>query len=97
MEKGNFYMTIWRNKWVTSHAKSIDGFINTFETLVDKFRNWKRWGIQLLDNGGAQDDYATFITNDMDIAIKAGFVLEDTDGNEYLQTISGKEIKVSKK
>ncbi|MFW9874010.1 MAG: hypothetical protein ACFFG0_12960 [Candidatus Thorarchaeota archaeon] len=87
-----------RNKWITSRAATIDDFINTFEALAKQFRQWKEWGIQLYDDGGVGDNYATFITDNMDIAIKAGFTFymgEDRE-TEYLETLSGEEIKVPK-
>lgn len=92
------YITIWRNKWITSNAKSIDDFINIFEALAKEFREWKDWGIQLNDDGGVGDDYATFTTDNMDIAIKAGFTvyIGDDRESEYLETLSGEEIKVPK-
>ena len=97
MEKENIYIYTWRNKWITSQAKTIDDFISTFEALAKKFKDWKDWGKQLLDDGGAEEDYATFIINNMDIAIKAGFSIKDIDNNEYLQTISGKEVEILRK
>ncbi len=90
-------MTTWRNKWLTSHAVTIDDFIPTFEALAKKFKDWKEWGIQLLDNGPVKDDYATFIINDMDVAIRAGFTFKNVEGIEYLETLSGQEIEISKK
>ncbi|TKJ23929.1 MAG: hypothetical protein CEE43_01835 [Promethearchaeota archaeon Loki_b32] len=90
------YISTWRNKWITSHAATIDDFIDTFESLTKQFRQWKEWGIKLNDNNGVGDDYATFITDDMDVAIKAGFMVFIGDDREieYLITLSGKEIKV---
>ena len=82
---------------VNSHATTIDDFINTFEALVRNFKDWREWGIQLLDNIGATDDYATFIINEMDVAIRAGFTFKNTDGVEYLETVSGEEIQVPSK
>ncbi len=32
------YMTIWRNKWITSGAGSINDFIEIFKSLVERFR-----------------------------------------------------------
>lgn len=87
-------MTTWRNKWITSNATTIDDFINTFEALAKKFKDWKESGIQLLDNGGVKDDYATFIIGKKDVAIQAGFTFKDSNGNEYLETISGEEIRI---
>ena len=55
-----------------------------------------RGGVKLHDDGEIGDDYATFITDDMDVAIKARFMVyigEDHE-TEYLITLSGEEIKV---
>ncbi|MHA2009487.1 MAG: hypothetical protein ACXABO_19900 [Promethearchaeota archaeon] len=93
-----FYTTTWRNKWITANAGTIDDFIDVFEALAKKFREWKEWGIQLSDDGAVGDDYAAFITNDMDIAIKAGFSITylDEGEDEYLETLSGEHVKVPK-
>lgn len=90
------FMTTWRNKWITSNATTIDDFINTFEALAKKFKDWKESGIQLLDNGGVEEDYATFFINDMDVAIRAGFAFKNAEGIEFLETLSGEEIEISK-
>ena len=74
------YITIWRNKWITANASSIDDFITTFEDLAKQFKQWKEWGIELLDDGGIGDDYATFATDKMDVAIKAGYSITFSDG-----------------
>jgi len=97
MEK-DLYTTTWRNKWITSHAGSIDDFIETFEHLAKKFKEWKEMGIKLSDEGSVGDDYATFYTDDMDVAIKAGFTFKfvGEDETEYLETVAGKNIKVPK-
>ena len=76
------YAYLWRNKWITSNAKTIDDFIQTFEALAQQFRKWKEWGIELYDDGGVGDDYATFITGNMDVAIKAGFIFYYMDDNK---------------
>ena len=92
------FMSTWRNKWITSHATTIDDFINMFESLAKKFRQWKEWGIKLYDDGGVGDDYATFITDDMDVAIKAEFTVykgEDYE-TEYLITLLDEEIEIPK-
>ena len=66
--------------------------------MASQFRQWKEWGIELCDDGGIGDDYATFITDNMDVAIQAGFTAyigEDED-TEYLETLSGRDIRVPK-
>jgi hypothetical protein len=77
------------------YAKSIDDFINTFESLAKTFKQWKEWGIELCDVGGVGDDYATFITDNIDIAIKADFAFK-RGKYYYLETLSDEDIKVPK-
>jgi len=98
IESKKKYISTWRNKWITSQASTIDDFISTFEALAKQFRQWKEWGIKLHDDGAVGDDYATFITDDMDVAIKAGFTFYSGDDREteYLTTLTGEEIKVPK-
>ena len=87
-------MTTWRNKWITSNAATINDFISIFEALAKQFKNWQEWGIKLMDNGGVKDDYATFIVNDMDVAIRAGFAFKNDEGMEFLETLTGEEIEI---
>ncbi len=69
------YVSTWRNKWITSDASSIDDFIKTFEAVVKMFKEWKEMGINLGPDSSTGDDYAEFYTDDMDVAIKAGFTV----------------------
>jgi hypothetical protein len=48
-------------------------------------------GVELYDEGAVENDYAMFVTDNMDTAIKAGFMLFRGDDREtqYLETISG--------
>jgi hypothetical protein len=85
------FVTTWRNKWITSHATSIDDFIDTFEYLAEMFKKWKQMGIKLLNDRGVQDDYARFFTHDKEVAIKANFIFE-MQGKKFLEKQSGKRI-----
>lgn len=67
------YVYLWRNKWITSGAESIDDFITIYEKLLNKLKRWKSLGINLQLDGGVQDDYAEFYTYDEDVAEKEGF------------------------
>lgn len=92
------YVSTWRNKWITAGAGSIDDFIKTYEYLAKKFKEWKEMGIKLYPDCSTGDDYAEFFTEDMDVAIKAGFTVtigDDTD-TVYLLTDTGREVKVPK-
>ena len=90
------YVSVWRNKWITNHAGTIDDFIKTFEGLAEMFKEWKEMGIKLNPDSGIGDDYAEFYTDDMDVAIKAQFTfyLNDDKATEYLETDTGEQVKV---
>ena len=98
MEKTK-YVSTWRNKWITSQASSIDDFIDTFEALAKMFKEWKELGIKLHPDSSTGDDYAEFYTNDMDVAIKAGFTvyMGEDETTEYLLTDAGEQIRVPEK
>lgn len=92
----NIYIRTWRNKWITSGAQSIDDFIEIFESIAKRFKQWKEWGIRLLDSGSVSDDYAMFGTDDMETAVKAGFTVYIGDDREtvYLELLGGETVKV---
>ena len=92
------YISTWRNKWITSHAGSIDDFIKTFEDLARMFKEWKEMGVKLNPDSGIGDDYAEFYTDDMDVAIKAQFTFYSGDDKttEYHETDTGEEVEVPK-
>ena len=73
------YTLIWRNKWITSKACSIDDFIEIYEDLAEMMKRWKSEGIELDSDiiFSTGDDYAQFCTYNERVAIKEGFE-EDT-------------------
>jgi hypothetical protein len=79
MDKEKIFETLWRNKWITANAKTIDDFITTFESLADMFKEWKEAGIKLETDSGIEDDYATFLTKDPVVASKYNFDLRDEE------------------
>ena len=98
MEKTK-YVSTWRNKWITSNASSIDDFIGTFGALAKMFKEWKELGIRLNPDSSTGDDYAEFYTNDMEVAIKAGFTftMGEDETTKYLETDKGEQIRVPEK
>ncbi len=78
------YERCWRNKFLTTEAKTIDDMINIFEEVVKEFKQMKADGITLREDvmGGISDDYATLITDDPKVAEKYGFELELTEDEE---------------
>ena len=69
------YIIVWRNKWITSKAGSIDDFIKVYKNLGEMMQRWKDKGIILDPDiiGGAGDDYAQFCTYDETVALQEGF------------------------
>lgn len=67
------YEYLWRNKWITTEARSIDDFIEIYESVTKLFRCWKKDGVQLDLESGIGDDYAIFFTKDSEIAKREGF------------------------
>ncbi len=70
------YVTTWRNKWLTSEAKSMDDMIAKYRETMIYFEQMKQDGIVLEDNGSVGDDYAQLVTTDAKIAEKYGFIEE---------------------
>ena len=97
MEKTRYFST-WQNNWITTHASSIENFVQTFEDLAKMFKEWIEMGIKLHPDSSTGEDYAEFYTEDMKMAIKAGFTIaKDGDkGTVYLLTQFGEELKIPK-
>ena len=95
------YTYTWRNKWITSRARSIDDFIETYERLAEQMRRWKEAGI-ILDpdiDGGIGDDYADFCTYDEKVALKEGFeeeAFEEGEEDFDSEDFSALEFQVNK-
>jgi len=71
------YEYLWRNKWLTSHAKSLDDMIKGLTDAVKTLKEMKADGFVLEDNGGTEDDYAHLVT--LDPAIAKKYELESRD------------------
>ena len=66
------YDTIWRNKFLTIEAKSIDDMINILRGAAEQLAAMAKDGVKLDPNGGTEDDYACLYTNDPKTAKKHG-------------------------
>lgn len=64
------YVTLWRNKWLTSEAKSIDEMIALLQDATRTLEAMRRDGVLLEDDGATADDYAHLVTTDPDVAKK---------------------------
>ena len=74
------YETLWRNKWLTAEAKTIEDMIGSLRAAADHLDEMRKAGVTLEDEGGVGDDYATFVTTDPEVAGRFGMEEE----REYL-------------
>jgi hypothetical protein len=70
------YVTIWRNKWLTAEAKSIEEMIVMLHAAANRLDQMRKDGVVLDDGSGVADDYAHLVTLDPKIAERYGLVDE---------------------
>lgn len=76
------YERVWRNKFLTLDAESLDEMVNELEAAAAELRDLRETGKVWLDDG-AGDDYATLYTDDQAIAEAHGFDrVEDEDDED---------------
>jgi hypothetical protein len=75
------YEYLWRNKYLTAEAETLDEMINALQAAVDHLREMRSAGIILDEWSGMADDYAVLVTTDPAIAERFGFepVTEEDD------------------
>ena len=66
------YEMTWRNKGLTDGAKSIDDMERTFRSCADLLAAMSKAGVRLRVDSGIEDDYATLVTTDPEVAKKFG-------------------------
>ncbi|HEY4312895.1 MAG TPA: nucleotidyltransferase family protein [Pirellulales bacterium] len=66
------YVTTWRNKFLTTEAKSLDEMIAILRDAAEQLDAMRTDGVFLDPDGGTADDYATLVTTDPEIAKKYG-------------------------
>ncbi len=77
--KTRTYEMLWRNKWITADAESIDDMIAMLSAAIGELREMKAAGLKG-DFEGAGDDYIFFRTTDSKVAEKFGlYELEDDE------------------
>lgn len=79
------FVTLWRNKWLTAKAISIEEMITSLREAANKLEEMQKDGVSLENNRGTGDDYAHLVTMDPEIAKKHDMVEESDlwdDGQE---------------
>lgn len=69
------YSLTLRNKFLTVDAENITDMIESLQSHVNFLKELRDAGIEL--EHGQEDDYATFYTEDKEIADRFGFNLEE--------------------
>jgi len=64
------YVMLWRNKWITAEAKSIEDMVEALRASTMLLQSMKADGVTLDVHGGTEDDYAYLVTTDPQIAKK---------------------------
>lgn len=64
------YVTIWRNKFLTTEAQSLEEMIISLEGATHTLKEMLKDGVVLDPEGGTGDDYAYLVTTNPEIAKK---------------------------
>ena len=64
------YIALWRNKWLTAKAESLEDMIEGLQSAADTLRAMLADGVTLDPDGGTSDDYAYLVTTDPAVAKK---------------------------
>jgi hypothetical protein len=75
------YELTLRNKYLCTETKTFDEFIEALEHHVAFLKEMRAAGVKLEDNGGIGDDYATFTTEDAELAERFG--MEELNMEEF--------------
>lgn len=82
------YLKLWRNKFLTTGAKSIEEMIEGLREAASELETMRADGVVLDPEGGAADDYADLVTTDPEVAKKydmhdeSEFLGEEDDEDE---------------
>jgi len=77
------YTSVWRNKWLTEGAKSIEEMSAVLRKAADLLDEMAKAGVTLYaESGGMEDDYAPLVTTDAAAAKKFGFEAEEVEDEE---------------
>ncbi len=70
------YVTLWRNKWLTTRTKSMNEMITALRQAANTLEAMQRDGVVLELSDGIADDYAILVTTEPEVAKKYDMVEE---------------------
>jgi hypothetical protein len=71
------YLTVWRNKFLTTEAKTLGEMVAGLRSAADTLAAMLADGVTLDPDGGTGDDYAHLMTTDPEVAKKYDMHDED--------------------
>ena len=84
MPKPQVYIRLWRNKFLTTDAASLDDMVEQLEAAAAELRDIRDTGAVVLRPDGVGDDYAWLETTNPAVADRWGFVPEEEFGDDDL-------------
>ena len=81
---GHRYETVWRNKWLTAEARSIEEMVADLRSAASELEAMAKDGVVLDPENleAVEDDHAFLITEDPVVAAKYGFEVVEDGGEE---------------
>jgi hypothetical protein len=76
------YNYVWRNKWLTDEARTIEEMIAGLRGAADHLQAMKEAGVTLLHDRQVAHDYATLVTDDPAVAARFEFEEEEEDDDD---------------
>jgi hypothetical protein len=67
----------WRNRWLTVDATTIDEMADSLEVAAARLREMAEAGVRLDEDSNMDDDFATLVTNDEEVAERFEFDEDD--------------------
>ena len=74
------FSRLWRNKFLTTRARSIGDLIEALSRATDELRRMRRAGVTLNPAVGVADGYAELVTDDPAAAREFGFAVGEWEG-----------------
>jgi hypothetical protein len=93
-QKPVMYKTVWRNKYLTTEAKTLQDMVKSLRDTANHLEQMARCGVVLDPEGGTKDDYARFVTTDPNVAKEFGMEAETDDDAECVKDGESSEESV---
>src|SRR5690349_5528722 len=71
------YKLLWRNRWLTAGARSLQDMIGALQGAVEELRALHTSGVSLDRESAIADDHALLVTTDAEVARTFGFEAEE--------------------